>query len=318
MEVNKTLNLVFAGTPDFAARHLQALIDSNHNIVAVYSQPDRPAGRGKKLQASAVKQLALAHGLKVIQPQSLKSSDAIEQLQSLNADVMIVVAYGLILPQQALDTPKYGCINVHGSLLPKWRGAAPIQRSIWAGDQETGVTIMKMDKGLDTGDMLLTETIVIEPEDTSASLYQKLADVGPQALLKTLDKLESIAPIKQDNSQASYAEKLSKQEAKIDWGLSAAQLCRNIRAFNPWPVCYFELDAGPVKVWQATEVETTNNADVHQPGLIIRSDKFGILVACSENSILISKLQIPGKKAMPVQDVINARSDWFAKGNVLS
>lgn len=310
--MTKPLNIVFAGTPDFAARHLQALIDSEHNIVAVYSQPDRPAGRGKRLQTSPVKQLALKHDIGVFQPQSLRSEDAQQQLAELNADIMVVVAYGLILPQAVLDIPTYGCLNVHGSLLPRWRGAAPIQRAIWAGDAETGVTIMQMDKGLDTGAMLLKQSLPIDETDTSASLYEKLAEVGPQALITTLNTLNSIKPEVQDDDMANYAEKLSKQEAKIDWSLSAEQLSRNVRAFNPWPVAFIELDAGPVKVWEAKSVEN-NNSQV-KPGQILCADKNGILVAAAENALLITKLQLPGKKAMPVADVLNAKRDWFEPG----
>lgn len=211
------MKIIFAGTPDFAAKHLQALIDSEHQIVAVYTQPDRPAGRGKKLQASAVKALALEHDLPVYQPSTLKDANAQQQLAELKADLMVVVAYGLILPKIVLDTPTFGCINVHGSLLPKWRGAAPIQRSIWAGDKQTGVTIMQMDEGLDTGAMLSKHAINIQATDTSASLYEKLAELGPKALLETINNFSNLNSEPQQNNLATYAEKLSKQEAEIDW-----------------------------------------------------------------------------------------------------
>lgn len=229
------LNIIFAGTPDFAAQHLQALLNSEHNVIAVYTQPDKPAGRGKKLQASPVKQLAEQHNIPVYQPKSLRKEEAQAELKALNADVMVVVAYGLILPEAVLNAPKYGCLNVHGSLLPRWRGAAPIQRSIWAGDQETGVTIMQMDIGLDTGDMLHKVTTPIAADETSASLYAKLAELAPPALLEVLNGLESQAfkAEKQDDALSNYAEKLSKEEAKLDWNLTACQLERNIRAFNP-------------------------------------------------------------------------------------
>lgn len=314
--LNDKLRIIFAGTPDFAARHLQALLDSKHQVVAVYSQPDRPAGRGKKLQASPVKQLAEKHGIDIFQPQSLRNTDAQAQLKEIEADIMVVVAYGLILPQVVLDTPPLGCLNVHGSLLPKWRGAAPIQRSIWQGDAETGVTIMQMDKGLDTGAMLLKKSIPIKADDTSATLYEKLAVIGPQALIETLDTLQELTPEKQDDALASYAEKLSKQEAKVDWQLPAAQLVRNVRAFNPWPVVYFELEAGPIKIWQAKneDIEPTNN----KPGTIIEASKQGILVATGEGGLRITQLQIPGKKAMSSQDVLNSRSEWFKPGTLLS
>ena len=310
------MKIVFAGTPDFAARHLQALINSSHQVVGVYSQPDRPAGRGKKPQASAVKQLAVEHDLPVFQPESLKSSEEQSILAELDADIMIVVAYGLLLPQAILDTPKKGCLNVHGSLLPLWRGAAPIQRSIWAGDKETGVTIMQMDAGLDTGAMLHKLSIPIEKNDTSASLYEKLAVLGPDALLQTLDTIDELTPETQDDSQATYAKKLSKEEAAIDWTLSAEQLERNIRAFNPWPVAFFTTQEKAVKVWDA-EVVTLSESDKNLPGQIIESDKNGILVKTGNQGLMLTKLQIPGKKAMPVSDIMNSRADWFSKGSSL-
>lgn len=311
--MSQTLRVIFAGTPDFAARHLQALLDSQHEVVAVYSQPDRPAGRGKKLQASAVKQLALEHQIEVYQPQSLRNEEAQQQLSALNADVMIVVAYGLILPKVVLDTPKLGCLNVHGSILPRWRGAAPIQRAIWAGDEETGVTIMQMDEGLDTGDMLLKHSLPIQADDTSDSLYQKLAESGPRALLETLEKLPEIQAEKQDEALVTYAEKLSKAEAKIDWNTPAIQLERNIRAFNPWPVAFFEVEQQAVKVWQAELHSDVTGT----PGTVLKADKQGIMVATAEGALLLKTIQIPGKKAMSAADVLNARQQWFEIGKQL-
>ena len=311
------LNIIFAGTPDFAACHLQALIDSRHNVVAVYSQPDRPAGRGKKLHASAVKQTALAHNISVFQPESLKTPEAKQQVANINADVMIVVAYGLILPQEILDIPKYGCLNVHGSLLPKWRGAAPIQRAIWAGDKETGITVMQMDKGLDTGDMLLKKSLAIEDADNSASLYQKLALVGPQVLLETLDSLNEIEPEKQQDGLATYAHKLTKKEARINWQLSAAQLARNIRAFNPWPSAYFEIQDSGLKVLQAKVVTPAGMSQHVVPGQILAADKHGILVATADQAILLEVIQLPGKKPLAVKDILNGRAAWFSVGTVL-
>lgn len=312
------LKIIFAGTPDFAAKHLDALIHSDHQVVAVYSQPDRPAGRGKKLQASSVKHLAMEHQLDVYQPESLKSEDAQSQLAEHDADIMIVVAYGLILPQKILDTPKLGCLNVHGSLLPRWRGAAPIQRAIWAGDKQTGVTIMQMDKGLDTGAMLLKHDIAIENTDTSATLYDKLAKVGPQALLDCLQDIHKLKAQMQDDELANYAQKLSKEEAKIDWSLDAAQLERNVRAFNPWPVAFFDMstEQGPIniKVWEAKVAKSDRDA---QPGQIIRADKDGILIKTGEDAILLTCIQVPGKKSMPVADILNARKSWFEVGSVL-
>jgi len=311
-QLNKPLKIVFAGTPEFAALHLQALIDSEHHVIGVYSQPDRPAGRGKKLQASAVKRLAVEHAIPVFQPQSLKTVESQLALAELQADIMIVVAYGLILPAFVLNTPKLGCLNVHGSLLPKWRGAAPIQRSIWSGDSETGVTIMQMDEGLDTGPMLFKHSLAITKEDTSASLYQKLAEIGPKALLETLAKLTELQPKSQDDELVSYAKKLSKEEAKIDWGLPAEQLERNIRAFNPWPVAFFTLNEFNIKVY-SSDVVNNENSDI-PAGQIIKSDKKGILVTTGNGCLLLTKLQLPSKKPMLAADVLNGRADWFAVG----
>lgn len=307
----KPLNIIFAGTPDFAARHLQALIDSEHNVVAVYTQPDRPAGRGKKLAASPVKQLAQAHNIEVYQPKSLKQSEAQEQLAAIQADIMVVVAYGLILPQIVLDTPRLGCINVHGSILPRWRGAAPIQRALWAGDKSTGVTIMQMDIGLDTGDMLLKTNLPIEDSDTSASLYEKLAEQGPEALITALSGLAngSLTAEKQQESLANYAEKLSKEEAQIDWNKSAKSLWQEVRAFNPWPVSHFQLQGQTIKVWQTEICETTTSA---KPGTILSTGKQGIDVATGNGIIRLITLQLPGKKPLAASDILNSRGDWFA------
>ncbi|HEX5793888.1 MAG TPA: methionyl-tRNA formyltransferase [Rheinheimera sp.] len=308
------LRIIFAGTPDFAARHLQALLHSEHQVIAVYTQPDRPAGRGQQLQPSAVKQLAQQQGVPVYQPKSLKKAPAQAELAALNADLMIVVAYGLILPQTVLDTPRLGCINVHGSLLPRWRGAAPIQRAIWAGDTETGVTIMQMDAGLDTGAMLSTVSCPITSSDTSASLYDKLAELGPTALLAALADLPLLQQQAQvqDNNQASYAEKLHKDEAQLDFNKSAIALEREIRAFNPWPVSYICLPQGNVKVWQASATAGTS----HQPaGTVLAADKQGIRIACADGELVISQLQPPGKKAMTAAEFLNGRADWFSVGS---
>lgn len=310
------LKIIFAGTPDFAARHLDALLASEHQVVGVFTQPDRPAGRGNKLTASPVKVLAQAHDIPVFQPKSLKPEENQHLVSDLQADIMVVVAYGLILPKSVLDMPRLGCINVHGSLLPRWRGAAPIQRSLWAGDRETGVTIMQMDVGLDTGDMLHKLACPITDEDTSASLYDKLAQLGPQGMLVTLDLLANgmAQPEAQNEEQVSYAEKLSKEEARLDWSLSAAQLERCIRAFNPWPMSYFLVDDQPVKVWQASVLPHQNK----QPGEIIQADKHGIQVATADGVLNLLSLQPAGKKAMPAQDLLNSRHEWFSTGTILA
>lgn len=314
--MSDSLNIIFAGTPDFAARHLDALLSSSHKVVGVFTQPDRPAGRGNKLTASPVKQLAEQHGIPVFQPKSLRPEENQQLVADLQADVMVVVAYGLILPAAVLAMPRLGCINVHGSLLPKWRGAAPIQRSLWAGDAETGVTIMQMDVGLDTGDMLHKLACPIEADDTSASLYQKLAELGPQGMLTTLAQLASgsAQPEVQDEALVSYAEKLSKEEAKLDWTLSAAQLERCIRAFNPWPVSYFTIDDQPVKVWKASVLPHV----AKQPGEIVQADKNGIQIATADGVLNIEELQPAGKKAMKAQDLLNSRREWFNPGNILA
>lgn len=313
----KPLNIIFAGTPDFAARHLQALINSHHNVIAVYTQPDRPAGRGKKLTASPVKELAVSHDIPVYQPGSLRKEPAQQELAALNADIMVVVAYGLILPKVVLDTPRLGCINVHGSILPRWRGAAPIQRALWAGDKETGVTIMQMDVGLDTGDMLLKTYLPIEDDDTSATLYEKLALQGPDALLQALEGLANgtLTAEKQDEALANYAEKLSKEEARLDWRKSATQLWQEVRAFNPWPVSYFEHQGNTIKVWQTQVSTTSTNA---APGTIISASKKGIEIATGDGVLTLLSMQLPGKKPLSVADILNARGDWFTPNTRLN
>ncbi|MBJ6566944.1 methionyl-tRNA formyltransferase [Enterobacter hormaechei subsp. hoffmannii] len=315
--MSTSLRIIFAGTPDFAARHLDALLTSGHQIVGVFTQPDRPAGRGKKLMPGPVKVLAETHGLPVFQPASLRPEENQKLVADLNADVMVVVAYGLILPKAVLDMPRLGCVNVHGSLLPRWRGAAPIQRALWAGDAETGVTIMKMDVGLDTGDMLYKLACPITAEDTSATLYDKLADLGPQGLIETLQQLadNTATPEVQDEAQVTYAEKLSKEEARIDWPLSAAQLERCIRAFNPWPMSWLMIDEQPVKVWKASVINGNASAE---PGTIIDASKNGIQVATGEGILNLESLQPAGKKAMSAQDLLNSRREWFIPGNRLA
>ena len=312
--MNSPLNVIFAGTPEFAAMHLQALLNSSHNVVAVYSQPDRPAGRGKKLKASEVKQLALEHNLPVYQPESLKTHAAQEELKAIKADIMVVVAYGLLLPKAVLEMPELGCINVHGSLLPAWRGAAPIQRAIWAGDAETGVTIMQMDEGLDTGDMLLKKSLPIEANDTSATLYAKLAETGPAGLIEALDNFHNLKATVQNNDKATYAKKLSKAEAQINWDTPAEQLERNCRAFNPWPMAYFIYNDQNIKV-HACDVIDTKTSDA--PGTVLSVDKSGIVVQTTKQALRLTHIQLPGKKAMPVADILNARKDWLTVGTQL-
>lgn len=315
--MSESLRIIFAGTPDFAAHHLDALLSSTHQVVGVFTQPDRPAGRGKKLMPSPVKLLAQEHNIPVFQPASLRPAENQQLVADLHADVMVVVAYGLILPKAVLDLPRLGCINVHGSLLPRWRGAAPIQRSLWAGDGETGVTIMQMDVGLDTGDMLYKLACPVTPEDTSATLYDKLAQLGPQGLLDTLRQLATgtAQPEVQDETQVTYAEKLSKEEARLNWQLSASQLERCIRAFNPWPVSYFIIDEQPIKVWKASVLESTSAT---APGTIIDANKQGIQIATADGVLNIEELQPAGKKAMKAHELLNSRREWFIPGTVLA
>ncbi|WP_221793330.1 methionyl-tRNA formyltransferase [Oceanobacter mangrovi] len=311
------LNIIFAGTPDFAAAHLQALIDSEHNVIAVYTQPDRPAGRGKKLQPSPVKQLALQHQLPVYQPLNFKQSDDVEQLQALNADLMIVVAYGLILPKVILDAPKSGCLNVHASLLPRWRGAAPIQRCIEAGDKVTGITIMQMDVGLDTGDMLHKITTGILADDTGGSLHDRLAEMGPPALLQALEQLQAgeLKPEVQNDALANYAHKLSKDEALIDWSADADELALRVRAFNPFPMAYTLLGNERIKVLQAEALPQTLR---QQPGTIAAVSRDGIDVVCQQGLLRLQRIQLAGKKPMAVADVINGQPNLFQPNYVLA
>ena len=303
----KGLKIIFAGTPEFAASSLQALLDSEHEVVAVYTQPDRPAGRGRKLTASPVKALALEHDLPVLQPQTLRDEAAQNELADFHADVMVVVAYGLILPQPVLNAPRLGCVNVHASLLPRWRGAAPIQRAILAGDAETGVTIMQMDVGLDTGDMLHKVVTPIEPTDTAQTLHDKLAAQGAVALCDTLAMLAagSAQPEKQNDAEANYAEKLQKAEAQIDWGQSALALSRTVRAFNPWPVAFTRFDEQNLRVWFA---EALPGNSEQAPGTVLAESRDGIDVATGDGILRITQLQLPGGKALDAGQFINAHS----------
>ncbi len=310
------LRLVFAGTPDFAATHLAALLASRHRIVAVYTQPDRPAGRGKKLAASPVKQLALNHQLPVYQPATLRTPTVLAELAALAADVMVVVAYGLLLPQSVLATPRLGCINVHASLLPRWRGAAPIQRAIAAGDRETGICIMQMEAGLDTGPVLKRVVCPIAADDTSATLLDKLAALGGAALLQALDELDrgTATPEPQDDERATYAAKLTKAEAELDWRLGAYELDRRIRAFNPQPVAFTRLNGEPLRIWRALPDAVSSAAT---PGTLLAADRTGLRVACGEGTLRLTMVQLPGKSPLPVADLLNSRAGQLRPGVVL-
>lgn len=297
--------IIFAGTPEFSVAPLQALLDSEHQVVGVYTQPDRPAGRGRKLTPSPVKQLALSHNLAVFQPESLKTPEAQAELAALNADIMVVVAYGLILPQAVLDTPKLGCLNIHASLLPRWRGAAPIQRAIEMGDPKTGITIMQMDAGLDTGAMLYKLETDIQAHDTAQTLHDRLAPMGSQALLDTLANLNQLQPQSQDEHQACYASKLTKAEAEINWTLSAQQIVRRIQAFNPWPMAFTHFDGQPLRILQAQALDGPKH---DQPGEMILLEKLGVDVMAGEGLVRITQLQPAGKKPMSAYDFCQARN----------
>jgi methionyl-tRNA formyltransferase len=289
------MKLVFAGTPEFATRALTALIAAGHEIPLVLTQPDRPAGRGMKLRMSPVKEVALAHGLSVAQPDNLKTEAARAPIVAAAADVMVVAAYGLILPQAALDIPGLGCVNIHASLLPRWRGAAPIQRAIEAGDAETGISLMQMDKGLDTGDVLGLYPLAIAPDDTAASLHDKLAQLGAEAIVRLLPDLATARRTPQDDSLACYAAKIGKDEARLDWRLPAAVLDRRIRAFNPFPGASALLGGEPLKLWRATPV-----AGSGRPGEIVAVSPQGLRVACGEGALDLVEVQKAGGKRLPV------------------
>jgi len=300
------LKIIFAGTPEFAATNLNELIHSPHEICAVLTQPDRPAGRGRKLTPSPVKQLATANNIPVLQPTSLNKDPTIEGLlREMQADIMVVVAYGLILPKTILDLPKYGCLNVHASILPRWRGAAPIQRAILAGDDETGVTIMQMDEGLDTGRMLLKKITPIENSDSGQSLHDRLASIGATALIECLDQLDVYLDqaLQQDEKSATYAAKISKADGLIDWHNDATDIHNKIRGFNPWPIAYTEYDNKKLRIWEAEVLSGESN---QIPGKVITESKQGIDVACGNGVLRITKLQLPGGKPMIVREFINA------------
>ena len=316
--MTQPLRIVFAGTPEFAAEHLKALLNSPYQVVAVYTQPDRPAGRGQKLMPSPVKQLALQHEIAVYQPQTLRDPAAQAELAALKPDLLVVVAYGLILPQVVLDIPRLGCINSHASLLPRWRGAAPIQRAIQAGDAESGVTVMQMEAGLDTGPMLLKVSTPISADDTGGSLHDRLAELGPPAVLQAIDGLAagSLRVEVQDDSLATYAHKLNKDEALLDWSRPAVELERLIRAFNPWPICHSSLNGAPLKVL-AAQLVTEQGEGRGAPGEILAASKDGLTVACADGALRLTRLQLPGGKALNFADLFNSRREQFAVGSLL-
>ena len=315
----RPLNVIFAGTPDFAAESLAALLASRHRVIAVYTQPDRPAGRGRKLTASPVKRLALEHELPVYQPESLKAPEAQAELAALEADLMVVVAYGLILPRAVLEIPRLGCLNVHASLLPRWRGAAPIQRAIEAGDAESGVTIMQMDEGLDTGDMLLMRRTPITTATTGGELHDSLAALGGEAVVEALDALaaEDLPATPQPEAGVTYAAKLSKAEAELDFRDPADRLAARIRAFNPWPVAWCAFGDDRLRLLMAETDDLAAGEAPTTPGTLLDHDGEALRIACGPEGrdvLRVTRAQLPGGKALPVRDLLHARAERFATG----
>lgn len=310
MNNDKPFRIIFAGTPEFAAKHLEALLLNDYQICAVLTQPDRPAGRGRKITPSPVKQIALENGLRILQPETLHDEEVHTKLKELNVDLLIDVAYGLIIPKAMLSMPKIDCINVHASLLPRWRGAAPIQRAILAGDKETGVTIMRVEEKLDTGPLFLKATTPIYDTDTTGTLTTRLAELGSRTLIKFLQQLEEgeVKPEPQNDEESSYAKKIEKSEAKIDWSQSAIYIHRQIRALNPWPIAQAEMDHKTVKIWQATPIINYVN---ETPGTIIRVDKDGVDVATSDGTLRIQMMQFANGKPLSITDILNSKKEWL-------
>lgn len=324
-----SLNIVFAGTPDFAASVLDSIIKKGHQVSAVYCQPDRRVGRGKKLTFGSVKALAVENGIAVEQPTRFNQDvneqglTPVQQLARYEPDLMIVVAYGLILPEEVLSVAKYGCINIHASLLPRWRGAAPIQRAIEYGDSETGITIMQMDKGLDTGNMLMKQHCEISASETGSTLHDRLAIMGSVTINQFLESFSSDGSSSfspgnvQDGQLATYAHKLSKAEAEINWSESAISIERKVRAFNAWPVSFTYVGSNRLRIWQVTIGGQVEDHAQYQPGEVISFDKNGIVVQCGEGCVILEQLQVDGSRAMSASELLNSKSQWFSNHPIL-
>ena len=301
---SRPMKIIFAGTPDFAARAMEALLAAGHEIVLALTQPDRPAGRGMVLQASAVKKLALVHGIPISQPERLKDQATHEPIRAAciegGAELMVVAAYGLILPQAVLDLPRRGCINIHASLLPRWRGAAPIQRAIEAGDAQTGITIMQVEAGLDTGPMLLAEAIAIDAQDSAGSQHDRLAALGARLVVTALARFDQLAPVVQPTAGVTYASKIDKAEARLDWNQPAAILLRKLRAFNPFPGAVATLAGAEIKAWRGDEVAASG-----RPGQVLAAGTGGIVVACGEGALRLTELQKPGGRRVTAADFLH-------------
>ncbi len=313
----KPLNIIFAGTPDFALPSLKALCESQHTVQAVYTQPDRPAGRGKKNQASPIKLYASEQNIPVFQPEKLSGPSVLSPLEDMHPDLMVVIAYGLILPSRVLAIPKYGCINVHASLLPRWRGASPIQQAILKGDDKTGITVMQMDKGMDTGDILSTVALPLTGQETSESLHNQLMELAIQPLLETIDKIASHSahPVSQNQDLATYAPKIKKTDAMINWQQSAQKIDCMIRAYQPWPGAFTFVGETPLKIIQA-QLYMENHSQ--PPGTILEIDKEGMKVACQEGCILVQKIQFPGRKIVAISDWMNTGKSTLHPGFTFS
>ncbi|PJD94059.1 MAG: methionyl-tRNA formyltransferase [Legionella sp.] len=310
------LNIVFAGTPEFGIPCLNALYHSNHHISAIYTQPDRPAGRGQKVQESAVKIWGVAHHIPIYQPLNFKTLQAIEDLEALKPDLMIVIAYGLILPTRVLEIPRFGCVNVHASLLPRWRGASPIQQAILAGDTETGVAIMQMDAGMDTGPYFTLKRCDISPKDTATSLHQRLSDLSSEPLLQTIDAIAAgtAKTVPQSMDGITYASKIKKQDAAIDWHQTAETIDCLIRAYYPWPIAFTHANDMVIRIHQASPVSHTGT---QPPGTILAVDRTGILVKAAQDAMLITTIQCPGGRAISIADYLNANRQDLKIGLIL-